>query len=75
MAAFLGGGGAQEQAGEELDRLGLLHAGEASKPRTVEPELVFQNNPPSIERRGGAGRESVNDRKAPYRDKDRNGRI
>jgi hypothetical protein len=45
VAASRVGGGVQEQPGEQLDRLGLLHASEASKPRTAEPTLVVvQNN-------------------------------
>jgi hypothetical protein len=45
VAAFLVGGSVQEQAGKNLDRLGLLHTGEASKPRAAEPTTVIvQNN-------------------------------
>jgi hypothetical protein len=47
VAASLVDGGVQEQPGEELDRLGLLHAREASKPRTAEPTIVVvQKQPP-----------------------------
>lgn len=42
-------GGVQEQTGEKLDRLGLLLTREASKPRTAEPKLLGQNEPPSID--------------------------
>ena len=45
MAASSVGGGVQEQTGEKLDRLGLLHTRQASKPRTAEPTIVIvQNN-------------------------------
>jgi hypothetical protein len=43
VPAFLTAGGVEEQAGEKLDRLGLLPAREASKPRAAEPKLVVQN--------------------------------
>jgi hypothetical protein len=43
VPAFLAAGGVEEQAGETLDRLGLLPAREASKPRAAEPKLVVQN--------------------------------
>jgi len=49
VAVALGGGGVQEQAGEEPDRLGLLLAGEASKPRAAETTIVVvQNNLPLL---------------------------
>ena len=47
------GGGIQEQAGEKLDRLGLLPARQASKPRTAEPKILVQNNLLEIERAPG----------------------
>ena len=40
--AFLELGGVEEQAGEKLDRLGLLPTGEADKPRTAEPTVLVQ---------------------------------
>jgi hypothetical protein len=39
------GSGLQKQAGQKLDRFGLLTLREASKPRTAEQKLVIQNNP------------------------------
>lgn len=45
-------GSLQEQAGEKLDRLGLLSAAEAGKPRAAEPKLgIAQNNLPHEKRR------------------------
>ncbi|HTP25995.1 MAG TPA: hypothetical protein VMK12_10090 [Anaeromyxobacteraceae bacterium] len=46
LLLFLEAGGIEEQAGEKLDRLGLLPAREANKPRTAEPKLLVQNTPP-----------------------------
>jgi hypothetical protein len=44
----------QEQAGEKLDRLGLLSRAEAGKPRAAEPKFgIAQNN--LLQRMNGAG--------------------
>jgi hypothetical protein len=44
---LLQAGSVKEQAGEKLDRLGLLLTRQASKPRAAEPKHIAQNKPPS----------------------------
>jgi hypothetical protein len=73
--AFLEAGGVEKQAGEKLDRLGLLPLAEADKPRTAEPTVLVQkrasfksserhSRPPRqrARRRAGDGRR----KKPPY---------